>query len=146
MNVFRFFLIFEFFFIMFLKNDQVTKFKYRVSQIVAKCVKRRQSREKTKFWNKIKFPVLNKILRVFTVFPGFPVQLTPWNIFSWKDYTLMKFLDNRTKRFANTTKTFFDKRDFQKLKKNREKFICIRTNWQIDFGWKESYVTGFLVE
>ena len=32
--------------------------------------------------------------------------------------TLKKFLDNRSKRFANTTQTFFDKRGFQKLEKN----------------------------
>ena len=42
--------------------------------------------------------------------------------------TLNKFLDNRSKRFANTTRIFFDKRGFQKLEKNLDKFICIRTN------------------
>ena len=30
---------------------------------------------------------------------------------------LKKFLDNRSKRFANTTRTFFDKRGFQNLEK-----------------------------
>ena len=40
---------------------------------------------------------------------------------------LKKFLDNRSKRFANTTQTFFNKRGFQKLEKNLNKFICIRT-------------------
>ena len=35
---------------------------------------------------------------------------------------LKKFLDNRSKRFADTTQTFFDKQDFQKLGKNRKKF------------------------
>ena len=49
---------------------------------------------------------------------------------------LKKFLGNRSKRFANTTQTFFDKRGFQKLEKNLKKFLCILTNWQIDFGWK----------
>ena len=31
---------------------------------------------------------------------------------------LEKFLDNRSKLFANTTQTFFDKRSFRKLEKN----------------------------
>ena len=35
--------------------------------------------------------------------------------------TLKKFLDNRSKRFANTSQTFFDKRGFQKLDKNLKK-------------------------
>ena len=38
---------------------------------------------------------------------------------------LKKFLDNRSKRFANTDQTFFDKRGFQILLKNLKKFICI---------------------
>ena len=42
--------------------------------------------------------------------------------------TLKKFLDNRSKRFANTSQTFFDKRGLQKLDKNLKKIICIRTN------------------
>ena len=29
--------------------------------------------------------------------------------------TLKKFLDNRSKRFENTTQTLFDEQDFQKL-------------------------------
>ena len=48
--------------------------------------------------------------------------------------TLKKFLVTRLKRFTNTTQTFFDKRGFQKLEKNLKKFICIRTNGQINFG------------
>ena len=51
--------------------------------------------------------------------------------------TLKKYLDNRSKRFANTTQTFFDKRGFQKLEKNLKKFICIQINWQINFGKKK---------
>ena len=31
--------------------------------------------------------------------------------------TFKKFLDNRSKRFANTTQAFFEKRGFQKLEK-----------------------------
>ena len=42
--------------------------------------------------------------------------------------TVKKFPDNRSKQFAITTQTFFNKRDFQKLEKNLKKFICIRTN------------------
>ena len=34
---------------------------------------------------------------------------------------LKKFLDNWSKRFENTTPTFFDKRNFQNLKKNLKK-------------------------
>ena len=41
---------------------------------------------------------------------------------------LVKFLDNRSKRFAKTTQTFFDKRGFHKLEKNLKKFIYFRTN------------------
>ena len=47
---------------------------------------------------------------------------------------LKKLLDNRWKRFANTTQKFFDKRGFQKLEKNLKKFTCIRTDQQINFG------------
>ena len=43
--------------------------------------------------------------------------------------SLKKFLDNRSKRLANTIEIYFDKRSFQKLEKNLKKFICIR---QID--------------
>ena len=42
--------------------------------------------------------------------------------------TLKKFLDNLSERFANTTQTFFEKWDFQKLEKNLKKFIHLRTN------------------
>ena len=42
--------------------------------------------------------------------------------------TLKKFLDNRSKQYANTIQIFFDKRGLQKLEKNLKKFICIRTN------------------
>ena len=42
--------------------------------------------------------------------------------------TLRMFLDNRSKRFANTSQNFFDKRGFQKLDKNQKKFICIWRN------------------
>ena len=48
--------------------------------------------------------------------------------------TLKKFLDNRLKRFANTTQRFFGKQGFQKKEKNLKKFVCIRTNCQINFG------------
>ena len=41
--------------------------------------------------------------------------------------TLKNFLDNQSKRFANTTQTYFDKRSFQKLEKNLKKFIFMRT-------------------
>ena len=42
--------------------------------------------------------------------------------------TLKKFLDNRSKRFGNTTQTFFDKRRFRKLEKKSEKIHIYRTN------------------
>ena len=45
--------------------------------------------------------------------------------------TLKEFLDNRSKLFANTTQTFFDKRGFRKLLKNLNKFVCQR---QKNFG------------
>ena len=51
--------------------------------------------------------------------------------------TLKKFLDNRSKWFANTTQIFFDKQGFQKLLKNLKIFICIWTNWQINFEKKK---------
>ena len=35
--------------------------------------------------------------------------------------SLKKFLHNQSKRFANTTQTFFDKWGFQKLEKKSEK-------------------------
>ena len=56
--------------------------------------------------------------------------------------TLEKFLDSRSKRFANTTQTFFDKRSFQKLEKNLQIF------GQIDKSIlaKKNYVTGFFVD
>ena len=56
--------------------------------------------------------------------------------------TLEKFLDSRSKRFANTTQTFFDKRSFQKLEKNLKIFR------QIDKSIlaKKNYVTGFFVD
>ena len=44
--------------------------------------------------------------------------------------TLKKFLDNRSRRFANTTQIFFDKRGFQKLEKN----------------WKSLFVSGKIDE
>ena len=64
MNFFRFFLIFEIFFLVLRKRSKVTEFGY-----------------------------------VFVKRLG---------------TTLKKFLDNRSKRFANTSQTFFDKRGFQK--------------------------------
>ena len=39
---------------------------------------------------------------------------------------LKKFLGNRSKRFANTTQRFFDKRDFGKLEKKSEKIHRVK--------------------
>ena len=41
---------------------------------------------------------------------------------------LKKFLDNRSKRFGNTTQTFFDKKGFEKIENNLKKIIFIRKN------------------
>ena len=52
-----------------------------------------------------------------------------WDVFAKRLGTkLKKFLDNRSKRFANKTQIFLDKRDLQKLEKNLKKFTCIQTN------------------
>ena len=95
MNFFRFFLIFEIFFLVLKKQSKVMKFGY----------------------------VLAKRL----------------------GSTLMKFLDNRSKRFANTSQTFFDKQGFQKLDENLNKIIRFRTKWKNQVWLKKSYVTGFLL-
>ena len=71
MNFFRFFLIFEMFFLVLKKRSKFTKFGH----------------------------VFAKRLRM----------------------TLKKSLDNLSKRFANTTQTFFDNRGCQKFKKNLKK-------------------------
>ena len=58
--------------------------------------------------------------------------------------TLKKVLSNRSKRFTNTIQRFIDKRDFQKLGRNLKKFTCIRTNWQINIGYKKVTLSVFL--
>ena len=51
--------------------------------------------------------------------------------------TFKKFLDNRSKRFANTTETFFDKRGLQKFEFFFFKFIYV-------FGQIDEFVNNFL--
>ena len=47
--------------------------------------------------------------------------------------------------FVNTTQRFFDKRGFQKLERNLKKFICMRTNRQINFALKKVTLPVFLL-
>ena len=56
--------------------------------------------------------------------------------------TLKKFLDNRSKFFANMTRTFVDKRGFPKLEKKLKQFM-FSDKLTNQFWLKKSYITVF---
>ena len=95
------FLIFEIFFLVLKKRSKVTKFGY----VFAKRLYALHSRACETLWSARE--IVSVALSV--------ERETHWEYVS---HCLKKFLDNRSKRFANTTQTFFDKRGFQKLGKN----------------------------
>ena len=60
--------------------------------------------------------------------------------------TLKKFLGNRSKRFANTTRRFYDKRNFQKLEKNLKKIHTYSDKLTNQFWLKKVTLYVFLLK